>query len=431
MRKEYSFIEREGFQKAVAGVLTVKLAFQIVTRVALKRWFGLRSFFDHRFNYGSPDEDHVRLPVIPVQILKNIIFVRGMLHNNYLFSGLTRRCLERIGASLKNTPVRKPKEIERIHIGDIGAAEFYEKFVRACRPVILTGVKFDKERWDFDQFKKKYSDVPVLLTDLHSGKTTRQKLEALFNQGPGERLYAHNCESLWAHDSLLLKSLRLKQFEKFLNREMKCAQIFVGVGATNGTDMHCTNNFNVFYQIKGAKKWRFVNPEYTPLIFPVVARHNGYFGSLVTASSDEEQSLAVKRLLDHCPRFETVVQEGEVLFNPPLWWHSVGSVAETPDTLSVSTRWGSGGLGTIIGDMNLRIDCVETNHLLTTLQLPLALSILYPGILHDIKLKVGQSQAGESMRLGGVHTEFEENSHDDIPEEVASGKMFEAFEITR
>jgi hypothetical protein len=201
----------------------------------------------------------------------------------------------------------------------------------------------------------------------------------------------------------------------------------MGFGENTGTDMHCANNFNVFFQLKGAKKWRFVNPEYTPLVYPVVSRVNGYFGSFVNYHADEEQIEEVRRVFEHCPRFETVVQEGEVLFNPPFWWHSVSAVPETPGTISVSTRWGSTSLSTIFGDINMKIDCNETNHLFTTLQLPVTLGALYPGVLHQIRQTFGKAALGVSLPINSIDTIFEDTSHDDIPEELPTGKLFAAY----
>jgi hypothetical protein len=324
-----------------------------------------------------------------------------------------------------------PKDLQRVNINEITATEFYENFIKKCHPVVLTGVQFEKDRWNFDYFKKTYSDKSVLITDLKIGTSSRRKLSALFNQSAQERLYVHNCESLWADDPTLLKSLCLEQFIPFLKRDMKCAQIFMGYGGNTGTDMHCANNFNIFFQLKGAKKWRFVNPEYTPLVFPVSSRENGYFAALINSGPDDDQHPEVSRLFKHCPRFETIVNEGEVLFNPPFWWHSVSALPETPETISVSTRWGSAALSTIVGDKKMKIDCVETNHVLTSLQFPLALRSLYPEILYQIKQNLGSAPLGPTVILNNsIDTIFESTSHDNLPEEIHSGRVFETYGLS-
>ena len=411
--------------------VTLQVGLRIISLTVMRRALGFRALVDSRFNCGQADEDHVRLPVIPVQILKNILLVRGLFHNNYLFSGLAKCCMNQIEYALQGMEPRQPKELPRININDIDPIDFYERFVKVCRPVILTGVRYHKDSWSLAELKRLHSATTVMMTDLKTGQTSRQKLAALFDQGVGDRLYVHNCESLWAADRFLLKSLFLGQFSKFLRREMKCAQIFLGMGADTGTDMHCANNFNIFFQLKGAKRWRFVNPEYTPLVFPVVGRSNGYFASLVSRASDADQNAEIQKIFKYCPRYEAVIHEGEVLLNPPLWWHSVSVVPETPETISVSTRWGAPALATIFGDRNNAIDCVETNHLFTSLQLPGVLRNLYSSIVHEVRQRHGQTAKGALWQLESLETEFEKNAHDDMPEEIASGKIFKAFGITR
>ncbi|RYH19390.1 hypothetical protein EON65_26145 [archaeon] len=34
-------------------------------------------------------------------------------------------------------------------------------------------------------------------------------------------------------------------------------------------------------------------------------------------------------LFQYCPVYGTVLDEGDVLFNPPYWWHSIRNVTET------------------------------------------------------------------------------------------------------
>ena len=34
-------------------------------------------------------------------------------------------------------------------------------------------------------------------------------------------------------------------------------------------------------------------------------------------------------LFQYCPVYSTVLDEGDVLFNPPYWWHSIRNVTET------------------------------------------------------------------------------------------------------
>ena len=76
------------------------------------------------------------------------------------------------------------------------------------------------------------------------------------------------------------------------------------------------------------------------------------------------------------------------------------------------------------------MDCSETNHLFTSLQVPLMVPRLYSGILHEIKVKIGKAPEGQSMPVNEIDTVLEEDAHDDVPEELVSGKIFAAFGMT-
>jgi hypothetical protein len=44
----------------------------------------------------------------------------------------------------------------------------------------------------------------------------------------------------------------------------------MGMTATSGTSYHCANFNNLFFQVRGRKKWTFVPPQYTPLMYPML-----------------------------------------------------------------------------------------------------------------------------------------------------------------
>jgi hypothetical protein len=127
----------------------------------------------------------------------------------------------------------------------------------------------------------------------------------------------------------------------------------------SGTYLHCANNFNIFYQLKGSKKWELINPEYTFFTYPLVSEDSGYFGSLYDWSSEfNELNLP---LYQYCPRYVSEIHAGELLLNPPWWWHSVSSL--TKETISVATRWGPVAFSTLVGNRRFLRDIPDfTSH---------------------------------------------------------------------
>ena len=94
MARKSLIVQHVWLQKVFAGFLAAKISLRILVRLMIRRRAGLRGLFDLRFNYGGRDEDHVQLPYFPLQIMKNVLFLRGLFHNNYLFSGLMKYCLK-------------------------------------------------------------------------------------------------------------------------------------------------------------------------------------------------------------------------------------------------------------------------------------------------------------------------------------------------
>jgi oxalate decarboxylase/phosphoglucose isomerase-like protein (cupin superfamily) len=47
-------------------------------------------------------------------------------------------------------------------------------------------------------------------------------------------------------------------------------------------------------------------------------------------------------LFQYCPVYTAVLEEGDVLFNPPWWWHSIKNISDT--TIGVASRWHTDGI---------------------------------------------------------------------------------------
>jgi hypothetical protein len=47
-------------------------------------------------------------------------------------------------------------------------------------------------------------------------------------------------------------------------------------------------------------------------------------------------------LFKYCPVYTSVLEPGDVLFNPPWWWHSIKNI--TPKTVGIATRWHTDGI---------------------------------------------------------------------------------------
>ena len=87
--------------------------------------------------------------------------------------------------------------------------------------------------------------------------------------------------------------------------------------------------------IEGSKKWTFVDPRWTVLTFPALNRGALYQSCAVTDPNTVLEKY--KPLWRVCPRYAAIVEPGDVLLNPPWWWHCIENL--TKDSTAVATRW--------------------------------------------------------------------------------------------
>ena len=102
------------------------------------------------------------------------------------------------------------------------------------------------------------------------------------------------------------------------------------------TDLHAAFGGNLFLNIRGRKKWIFIDPRYTHLLH---ARPKPVLDSPIKPffHLDCIQSLAQgDAFLQHLPRSSVTLEPGDVLLNPPWWWHGVFSEGE--ENIAVATR---------------------------------------------------------------------------------------------
>jgi hypothetical protein len=107
-------------------------------------------------------------------------------------------------------------------------------------------------------------------------------------------------------------------------------QMFLG-WRHQGTTVHCAIGINLFHQIAGRKKWYFMAPSQTPWVWPKIYS-NGYSATSRTIQANESRRGAA--WFDRLERYSVTLEPGDLLINPPWWWHCVENVGE-PDELVI------------------------------------------------------------------------------------------------
>jgi hypothetical protein len=109
------------------------------------------------------------------------------------------------------------------------------------------------------------------------------------------------------------------------------AKMYVG-GPGTATSFHCAAVSNLFMQAYGRKKWVLIAPQYTPFMYPAANRGVNW-QSRVDFRAPDYSKCPLYRFVD---RYETVLEPGDVLWNPPFVWHGVENLTES---IAVSLWW--------------------------------------------------------------------------------------------
>jgi hypothetical protein len=267
-------------------------------------------------------------------------------------SGAEARLRERGFAESGNAP------IPRLYPHSITPQRFRDQYVLGYTPVVLKGLGAAWpaiQKWNPQFFKSQYGSEQVCVR-VKAGGVGAESIytrdvsmaELIDDVMGGGEYYANNLEDVFNSHAELRSDLLLPQLE-----EWSCAnppklqpgqrkgwriprwgqilstQIFIS-SATGRTGYHCASGGNFFLQVYGRKRWLFVNPRHTAFIYPIIRKDFIYSSSAVDARmTPEEIARAGYPLYNFVPKYEVVLEPGDVLYSPQWWWHTVDNLSES------------------------------------------------------------------------------------------------------
>jgi hypothetical protein len=371
----------------------------------LKIWVG--SVFGVRLPFRSisatPTTENVPFPRLPMIWLKGILLLRGLLGNNFILRDAATRQAAKVLAHLEtHGELAQDRAVPVYDMRTGSRQEFMERFARANTPVVVKGLS-DVEHWSIDWLLRTYGDTNVLFTDLTTAKSYEGPLRDInVPDASGKTPYLHNSGRFFDQHPHLIRDLALDQLQ-LVEGDSFAQQLFVGMERGSGSPFHCAGPVNLFYQLEGIKRWTFVHPEYTFLLYPYLSRMNTYQTSLVGFPGIERDYAEVP-LFRYCPRFSVDLKKGDVLLSPSWWYHAVEN--RTERTLGVATRWPNAGQ-------------VDSNRLYNFLY-------FHP---RRIPTLIGQVMKFAVGRGPGAQTLFEGGAHDDAAADVTSGDARRAWGV--
>ena len=267
-------------------------------------------------------------------------FIAALPHNPmYRAAEKMRDRYDRFARIMHNVQAVRESAPDYTHVekrSRVSREEFIERYVRGCRPVVLTDLARDwpcMQRWSFDEFKRRYGSMTVQVqggrdsdADFEVNKVKHRRdtnfaafLDRVSTSG------VTNDEYLTANNELL----RRPEFMGLLDEVgplpdicdpamlKRSASLWIGPAGTR-TPLHHDTLMLLHTQIVGRKRWRFVSPLSGPHLYNEVDVYSPV--DFEALDLQRFPNAAKVKVLD------VVVEPGETMFLPLAWWHQVTSL---------------------------------------------------------------------------------------------------------
>ena len=254
-------------------------------------------------------------------------------------AGKMRERYERVSRVMLNLQALRESDLGYTHVekrSRVSRDEFIERYVRGCRPLVITDLARDwpaMQRWSFAEFKRRYGAMTV---QVQAGRDSDADYEINKVRLRRETNFAafldriatsgvNNDEYLTANNELL----RRAEFVGLLDEVgplpdycdqsalKRSASLWIGPAGTR-TPLHHDTLMLLHTQIVGRKRWRFVSP--------LSARW--LYNAFDVYSPVDFEALDLQRFPDAAKVkvLDVVVEPGETIFLPLAWWHQVSSL---------------------------------------------------------------------------------------------------------
>ena len=144
---------------------------------------------------------------------------------------------------------------------------------------------------------------------------------------------------------------------------------FISRSNSVGSSLHCAGGENMFLNIVGRKQWDFIHPSYNSVVQPSVSKYAAYAVSEMTEKFVDDPH---KELLDgypymrHVPFYRCELEEGDMLYNPDFWWHSVRNL--TDFNVACATRYWASSINVSALSISMILDMIKNPKKSSTVQ---------------------------------------------------------------
>jgi len=208
--------------------------------------------------------------------------------------------------------------------------EFFEKYWLTMRPVVIKNFTndWDKNVWSFEYMRNNFNNTDI---EVMGNRDSEEEYELHMNNHK-QKIKLHdlldyflstdetNNLYITANNRLIEKLPELYKaigaLPEFIKRPPNDGASFLWMGSKGSyTTMHQDVMGLVNVQIVGSKKWKIVSILDTPRVY----NHVTIFSQLTNKNIDFEKFPLMKDV----KIIETTVNEGDAIFMPFCWWHTV------------------------------------------------------------------------------------------------------------
>jgi hypothetical protein len=236
-------------------------------------------------------------------------------------------------------PCVKPNKVPVIHIKDKDSHHKIQDFVAKGVPFLIRGVSLDcQTRMKYKALMEKAGENKVYMSISNQSTCPKNTFEPLKNIKEN-RCYITNSTNLFYLYPDLFPKQDIETIGNLIGNSMSntSKQLFLGVDAGSGTPLHSAFTNNFFVMIEGSKKWTFFNPNQLALLYPNFQEKGVYTGSECRLRNFTTDDMSKFPLIQYAPRYEVIVKEGDILYNPRSWFHAIHNITDV--SVACSTRW--------------------------------------------------------------------------------------------
>jgi hypothetical protein len=265
--------------------------------------------------------------------------------------------LESFYRKAKEGGAQAPRQLDRRR--DLGIDEFRERYQKAGIPVVLEGAAREWpccRKWTLPKIAEECGNdlLPIdhafrklspVLRAIHEGRKTYLRFYSLVQRHPE---YLKDLDLPWL--------LSRRNPERSIDQGF---QTFIGNTQSPPTALHNANDGNLFVQVTGVKHWRLYDSKDTFAIDPGPVQ-----GEYRTQRHDRPAFDPFAPDYERFPIFkyiggyETTLEPGDVLWNPPYVWHAVRNL--TNPTIGIGYRWVTPSHCFSLAPLLATLDCLAT-----------------------------------------------------------------------